>query len=166
MKGEARAGRRLHRAEPVQPVAEVLQITHNTVDEASLYFRSYHLATPYLCDADRAVHLRYGIALEEQAIGAVLGNTVTSCLMVTGDLLLHGQKSPLPLAPIMRMGPRFQSPQLVVATDRSGVVRHVQRIGPFDTLPTVAELLSVLAPLRSSAAAGAPHTESPSNASG
>ena len=91
--------------------AEVLQITHNTVDEANHYFRSYHLATPYLCDADRAVHLRYGIALEEQAIGAVLGNTVTSCLMVTGDLLLHGQKSPLPVAPIMRMGPRFQSLQ-------------------------------------------------------
>ena len=109
--------------------AEILQITHNTVEEANLYFRSYHLATPYLCDSDRQVHLRYGIALEQQAIGAVAANMVSSCLMVAGDLLLHGQKSPLPVVPIMRMGPRSQSAQMVVATDRAGVVRHVQRIG-------------------------------------
>ena len=128
--------------------AEILQVTLNTMDEANLYFRNYHLATPYLCDPDRQVHLRYGIALEQQAIGAVAANVVTSCLMVTGDLLLHGQKSPSPVAPVMRMGARFQSPQLVVAADRAGVVRHVQSIGPFDALPTVAELLSVLEPLR------------------
>jgi peroxiredoxin len=128
--------------------AEVLQITHNTQEEAKLYFRNYKLATPYLCDPDRQVHLRYGIALEQQTISAVAANSVTSCLMVTGDLLLHGQKSPLPVAPIMRMGARFQSPQLVVAADRAGVVRHLWSIGPFDTLPTVAELLAVLEPLR------------------
>ena len=129
--------------------AEILQITHNTVEEANLYFRNYHLSTPYLCDPDREVHLRYGIALEQQTIGATAANTATSCVMVAGDLLLHGQKSPSPVAPIMRMGARFQSPQLVVAADRTGVVRHVQRIGHADTLPTVAELLSVLEPLRS-----------------
>jgi peroxiredoxin len=129
--------------------SEILQITHNTVDEASLYFRNYHLATPYLCDPDRQVHLRYGIPLEHQAIGAVVGNTVTSCLMVTGDLLLHGQKSPSPVSLIMRMGPRSQSGQMVVVVDRAGVIRHVQRIGPFDALPTVAELLSLLEPLQS-----------------
>jgi hypothetical protein len=129
--------------------AEVLQITHNTQEEAELYFRSYKLATPYLCDPDRQVHLRYGIPLEQQAIGAVAANIVTSCLMVTGDLLTLGQKSPLPVVPVMRMGIRFQSAQLVVAADRAGVVRHVRSIGPFDTLPTVAELLSVLEPLRS-----------------
>ena len=129
--------------------AEILQITHNTADEARLYFRNYPLVAPYLCDPDRQVHLRYGIALEQQEIGAVAGNMVTSSLMVASDLLLHGQKTPSPVAPIMRMGPRFQSPQQVVAVDRAGVVRHVQRIGPFDALPTVAELLSVLAPLQS-----------------
>src|SRR5262245_21855323 len=43
--------------------AEVLQITHNTQKEADAYFRNYHLATPYLCDADRCVHLAYGVAL-------------------------------------------------------------------------------------------------------
>jgi peroxiredoxin len=128
--------------------AEILQITHNTKEEADLYFRDYHLATPYLCDADRQVHLSYGIALQTQPIGAVAANVVSSCLMVTGDLLLHGQKSPSPVAPILRMGPRSQSAQLVVAADRAGVIRHVQRIGPFDALPTVAELLAILMPLR------------------
>ncbi len=129
--------------------SEILQITHNTVDEASLYFRNYHLANPYLCDPDRQVHLRYGIPLEQQAVGAVVGNTLTSCLMVTGDLLLRGQKSPSPVSLIMRMGPRGQSGQMVVVVDRAGVVRHVERIGPFDALPTVAQLLSLLEPLRS-----------------
>jgi len=129
--------------------AEILQITHNTVEEAKLYFRNYHLATPYLCDPDRQVHLRYGIPLEQQSIGAVAANMVTSSLMVTGDLLSHGQKSPSPVSLIMRMGPRFQSPQLVVAADGAGLVRHVWSIGHSDTLPTVAELLSVLEPLRS-----------------
>jgi peroxiredoxin len=47
--------------------AEILQITHNTMDEANLYFRNYHLVTPYLCDPDRQVHLRYGIPLEKRA---------------------------------------------------------------------------------------------------
>jgi peroxiredoxin len=128
--------------------AEVLQITHNTKEEAALYFRNYHLATPYLCDPDRAVHLRYGIELEQQSVAAVAENMLTSCAMVVGDLLQHGQKSPSPVAPIQRMGVRFQSPQLIVAADREGVVRHVRRIGPSDTLPTVDELLAVLAPLR------------------
>jgi hypothetical protein len=37
----------------------------------------------------------------------------------------------------------FQPSQLVVAVDRGGVVRYVWSGGPFDTLPTVAELLSL-----------------------
>jgi peroxiredoxin len=88
--------------------AEVLQITHNTQEEAELYFRSYKLATPYLCDPDRQVHLRYGIPLEQQAIGAVAANIVTSCLMVTGDLLTLGQKSPYSI-PVGATGRRSRS---------------------------------------------------------
>ena len=135
--------------------AEILQITHNTKEEADLYFRDYHLATPYLCDPDRQVHTSYGIPLEAQPLGAIAANVVASCLMVTGDLLLHGQKSPSPVAPILRMGPRSQSAQLVVAADHTGVIRHVQRIGPFDALPTVPELLAVLLPLRAGLASAA-----------
>ena len=126
--------------------AEILQITHNTEQEADLYFRSYRLATPYLCDADRAVHLRYGIALERQSLGSVAGNTLTSSLMVVSDRIRHGEKSPNPVAAIMRMGPMHQSPQLVVAIDRAGTILHLQTIGPFDTLPTVDELLARLGP--------------------
>lgn len=127
--------------------AEILQITHNTQKEANVYFRNYHLATPYLCDADWRVHLAYGVALERQSLGAVAENWVSSSAMVAQDLLLHGEKSPPPI-PALRLG-RFQSPQLVVAVDRAGVVRYVWSGGPFDTLPTVAELLSVLQSMRS-----------------
>jgi peroxiredoxin len=137
--------------------AEVLQITHNTIEEANLYFRSYRLAMPYLCDADRAVHLRYGIPMEHQSIGAIADNIVKSSLMTVGDLLLHGEKSPLPVVPIMRMGARNQPPQLVVVVDRGGVVRWVRPIGPFDTLPTLADLTATLDALDVPApAAGSP----------
>ena len=128
--------------------AEILQITINTLDEANLYFRNYRLATPYLCDPELQAHWQYGITREPQSARAVAENIVKSVAMVGEDLLLHGQRSPVPVVPIMRMGAMSQLPQLIVAADRSGVVRHVQQIGPFDTLPTVAELLAVLEPLR------------------
>jgi peroxiredoxin len=124
--------------------AEILQITHNTAAEAELYFRNYRLAMPYLCDADRAVHLQYGIPMERQSVGAVIDNTVRSCAMVTKDFLLHGEKSPAPVVPIMRMGARNQPPQLVVLVDRDGMVRWVHLIGPFDALPSLAELIAQL----------------------
>ena len=126
--------------------AEILQITINTVDEANLYFRSYRLATPYLCDPDARVHLRYGMSPERQTVGAVAENWVTSIAMNGKDLLMHGQKAPGP-GPAVRMGMNQWS-QLIVVADRAGVVRDAQRIGPFDTLPTVAELLVRLEPLR------------------
>jgi peroxiredoxin len=124
--------------------AEILQITHNTIDEAELYFRSYRLAMPYLCDADRAVHLRYGVPMERQSIGAVLDNTVRSCAMVTKDFVLRGEKSPVPVVPILRMGARNQPPQLVVLVDREGTARWVHPIGPFDALPSLADLIAQL----------------------
>ena len=124
--------------------AEVLQVTHNTSAEADLYFRSYRLAMPYLCDPDRAVHLRYGIPLERQSVAAVADNMVRSCAMVTKDFVLKGEKSPSPVVPIMRMGARNQPPQLVVVVDREGMVRNVHPIGPFDALPSVEALLAML----------------------
>ena len=121
--------------------AEVLQITHNTQKEADVYFRNYHLATPYLCDADRRVHEAYGVVMEKQSLGAMAENWVTSSAMVAHDLLLHGEKSPPPI-PALRMG-SFQPTQLVVVVDRDGAVRYVWSGGPFDALPTVAELLAL-----------------------
>lgn len=124
--------------------AEILQVTHNTVEEAEIYFRNYRLAMPYLCDADRAVHLRYGIPMERQSVAAVADNVVRSCAMVTKDFVLHGEKSPSPVVPILRMGARNQPPQLVVLVDRDGIVRWVHPIGPFDALPSLADLLAQL----------------------
>lgn len=124
--------------------AEVLQVTHNTIEEAEIYFRNYRLAMPYLCDADRAVHLRYGIPMERQSVAAVADNVVRSCAMVTKDFVLHGEKSPLPVVPILRMGARNQPPQLVVLVDRDGMVRWVHPIGPFDALPSLADLAAQL----------------------
>lgn len=126
--------------------AEVLQVTINTVAEANLYYRNYRLATPYLCDPDAQVHLRYGLLPERNTLGAVAENWVTSVAINGKDLLLHGQKAPGP-GPAVRMGMNQWS-QLIVVADRAGVVRHAQRIGPFDTLPTVPELLALLEPLR------------------
>ena len=132
--------------------AEILQITHNTIEEAEIYFRNYRLAMPYLCDADRAVHLRYGIPMEQQSIGAMVDNVVRSCAMVTKDFLLHGEKSPLPVVPILRMGARNQPPQLVVVVDREGIVRTLHPIGPFDALPSLNDLLAMLDALETAAA--------------
>jgi peroxiredoxin len=133
--------------------AEVLQVTHNTIEEADLYFRNYRLAMPYLCDADRAVHLRYGVVFEPQSVAAMVDNSVRSCAMVAKDFVLHGEKSPSPIAPIMRMGPRNQPPQLVVVVDREGVVRRSHSIGPFDALPSVEALLGMLDALSTESAA-------------
>lgn len=128
--------------------AEILQISINTIEEARLYFRNYQLPMPYLCDAEREVHSLYGVHLERQGLAKVAENMLNSSALVVANLLLHGQKSPSPVAPVLRMGARFQPPQLIVLADREGVLRHVQSLGPFDTLPTVEELLTQLRALQ------------------
>lgn len=128
--------------------AEILQISINSSEEARLYYRNYQLSMPYLCDADRVVHSNYGVQLERQGLAEVAENMLSSGALVVGGLLLHGQKSPSPIAPVLRMGARYQPPQLVVVADHDGVVRHVQSLGPFDALPTVEELLTQLRALR------------------
>jgi len=41
--------------------AEVWQITPTPAAQAALYARRFDLPFPYLCDADRATHRRYGL---------------------------------------------------------------------------------------------------------
>src|SRR5918995_5076278 len=72
---------------------EVLQITHNTVDEARRYAKFYTYDFPYLCDPDRAVHERYGLAMESASPVQVVRSTATAA----ADLLLHGERTPLPI---------------------------------------------------------------------
>ena len=123
--------------------AEVLQITHNTAAEAQRYFKHYPIAFPYLCDADRAVHERYGIALETIAIGNAarsLGTSVT-------DLVRKGERTALPISFALRH-PLKDSPQAVIFVDREGIVRHVVQAGPNADLPSNAEILRRLDAIR------------------
>ena len=116
--------------------AEVLQITHNTADEAQRYFKHYPIAFPYLCDADRAVHEAYGIALEP----AKPAGAVKSFAAATTDRLFRGEATPSPVPFLVRTRGK-DSPQAVVFVDREGIVRHVMQAGPNADLPSNAEIL-------------------------
>lgn len=120
--------------------AELLQVTHNTVDEARRYGKFYRFDFPYLCDPDRAVHDRYGLALEAAAPAEVVRSMATAA----SDLLLRGERTPLPIPFAMRYGAK-DSPQAVFVVDRQGIVRAVHRMGPNAGLPTVQTLIKDLA---------------------
>src|SRR5262245_41983241 len=116
--------------------AEVLQITHNTAEEAQRYFKHYPIGFPYLCDPDRVVHGAYGLTLQTASV-----KSGTAAAMTTvSDLLRRGEKTPLPLPFVMRYGYK-DSPQAVVILDRDGIVRHVVQAGPNAELPSNAEIL-------------------------
>jgi len=123
--------------------AEVLQITHNTALEAQRYFKHYPIAFPYLCDPDRTVHERYGLALETASAKNVVASMATS----VSDLVRHGEKTALPIPFMVRYGYK-DSPQAVVFVDLEGVVRHVMQAGPNAELPSNAEILRRLDAIR------------------
>jgi hypothetical protein len=116
--------------------AEVLQITHNTAEEAQRYFKHYPIAFPYLCDPGRVVHEAYGLTLQTASVK----NVMTSAMTTVSDLFRRGEKTPLPLPFVMRYGYK-DSPQAVVIVDRDGTVRHVVQAGPNAELPSNAEIL-------------------------
>src|SRR5215510_13274324 len=78
--------------------AEVLQLTHNTVEEAQRYFKHYPITFPYLCDPERAVHERYGLPLQPASPLDPLRNTAAAVF----DLVRHGEKTPSPVPFIKR----------------------------------------------------------------
>ena len=123
--------------------AEVLQVTHNTAAEAERYFKHYPIAFPYLCDAERTVHEAYGLALH----ATKPLDPVKSMATAAFDLVRHGEKTPLPIPFIMRYSGK-DSPQAVVIVDRDGIVRHVVQSGPNAELPSNADILRRLDPLR------------------
>ncbi len=122
--------------------AEVLQLTHNTAAEAQRYFTHFPIAFPYLCDADRAVHERYGIPLEPTRIA----DAVKSMTVATTDRVLHGERTASPVPFLVRTRGK-DSPQVVILVDREGIVRHAVQAGPNADLPSNAELLRRLAAL-------------------
>jgi alkyl hydroperoxide reductase subunit AhpC len=123
--------------------AEVLQITHNTAAEAHRYFKHYPITFPYLCDPERTAHEAYGLALQ----GTKPLDPLKSTAAAAFDFVRHGERTPLPVSFIVRYSAK-DSPQAVVIVDRDGVVRHVVQSGPNAELPSNAEILRRLAPLR------------------
>jgi peroxiredoxin len=119
---------------------EVLQVTHNTVDEARRYARFYTYDFPYLCDPDRVVHERYGLAMER---GSPV-EAVRSAATAAADFVLRGEKTASPLSFAMRYRGK-ESPQGVFVIDRQGIVRAVYRASPNADIPPAATLVKDLA---------------------
>jgi hypothetical protein len=120
--------------------AEIVQITHNTIEEAQRYGKFYTFDFRYLCDPDRLVHDRYGLPIEAARAGEVVRSMATAA----SDLVLYGARTPLPVPFAMRYGFK-DSPQGVFVLDRNGIVRTVHRLGPNAGLPTTATLVKELA---------------------
>jgi peroxiredoxin len=119
--------------------AEIVQITHNTLEEARRYGRFYTFDFPYLCDPDRVVHERYGLPLDAAHVGEIARSMTTAAT----DLVLRGERTPLPVPFMTRYGFK-DSPQAVFVIDRRGIVRSVHRLGPNAGLPTTATLAKEL----------------------
>ena len=118
--------------------AEVLQVTHNTLDEAQGYLKHYPIRMPYLCDADRTAHDRYGVEMFSNPAGML-----ASSALVIGNLLFKGQSSPAPI-PYVRRYKGADAAQAVFVIDREGVVRAEHRLGPNAPLPSASDLISAL----------------------
>ena len=119
--------------------AEVLQITHNTIDEARRYIRHYPMKFPYLCDADRAVHARYGVELGPINLAGFMASTAVAFT----DLVTRGERTPQPIPYIQRYRGK-DTMQAVFILDRDGIVRAEHRLGPNDALPSAGELVGEL----------------------
>ena len=119
--------------------AEVLQVTHNTADEARGYLKHYPIKFPYLCDAERAAHDRYGV----EQLGFNLGGNAASVAAVVVDLVTKGETTPPPISYFQRYSGK-DSAQAVFILDREGVVRAEHRLGPNAPLPSAADLISAL----------------------
>src|SRR5262245_45728911 len=73
--------------------AAVLKSTRNTPDEARGYLKHYPIKMPYLCDAERIAHEKYGV----QQTGFNLGGNAASVALVVVDLVTKGEKPPPPI---------------------------------------------------------------------
>jgi peroxiredoxin len=118
---------------------EILQITHNTVKEARFYIKHYPIKFPYLCDADRAAHERYGVEL-----GPVnLPGFMASAAAAFTDFVTKGAPTPQPIPYFTRYRGK-DTMQAVFLLDRDGIVRAEHRLGPNAPLPSATELISEL----------------------
>ena len=139
---------RLGYPEIQQRGGELLQVTHNTPEEARLYFQQYDLHMPYLCDAERVVHELYGIRLVQRSVVEVARTFAVSSAAVASDRLRRGEKSPSPMPYFKRYGFSQDSPQAVFIVDKLGIIRYVYTSGTIGAIPSNAELLRQLATLQ------------------
>ena len=119
--------------------AEVLQVTHNTLDEARGYLKHYPMKFPYLCDAGRTAHDRYGVEL----LSGGLGGFLASGAAVVADFVTKGETTPAPIPYFKRYAGK-DAAQAVFILDREGVVRGEHRLGPNAPLPSAADLIAEL----------------------
>ena len=119
--------------------AEVLQVTHNTIDEARGYLKHYPIKMPYLCDSGRTAHDQYGVA----QLGVNIGGYAASIATVVVDLVTKGEQTPPPIPYLARYGGK-DSAQAVFILDREGVVRAEHRLAPNAPLPSAADLIRAL----------------------
>lgn len=121
---------------------EILQVTHNTLDEARGYVKHYPMKFPYLCDAERAAHDRYGVALT----GINLGGFLASGAAVMADFVTKGETTPAPIPYLKRYAGK-DTEQAVFILDREGIVRAEHRLGPNAPLPSASDLIKELGTL-------------------
>lgn len=119
--------------------AEVLQVTHNTLDEARGYLKHYPMKFPYLCDAERIAHERYGVEL----VGMNVKGFVDSGVAAVTDFVTKGQSTPAPI-PFIKRHMGKDAAQAVFLLDREGIVRAEYRLAPNAPLPSAAELITTL----------------------
>ncbi|MBI3637199.1 MAG: redoxin domain-containing protein [Candidatus Rokubacteria bacterium] len=117
--------------------AEILQLTHNTAEEARRYRRHFAMAFPYLADADRAVHERYGVPFQDAVMDNVRA-VVQSAIANAADVV-RGERIASPLPHALRYGIK-NSEQAVFVLDRDAVIRAVHTAGTNGSIPTVAQL--------------------------
>lgn len=123
---------------------EVLQVTWSTQSEAQLYFRQYPLSFPYLCDADRAVPSLYGVRIVRVGIGQHAAGMAMGMAAAVSDRLFRGEKTALPMVPMMRYGLTDTEQQAVFLIDKAGLIRYVHTTGSLGGLPSNAEYMRQL----------------------
>jgi peroxiredoxin len=123
---------------------EVLQVTWSTQSEAQLYFRQYPLSFPYLYDADRAVPSLYGVRIVRVGVGQHVAGMAMGMAAMVSDRLFHGEKTALPMVPMMRYGLTDTEQQAVFLIDKAGLMRYVHTTGSLGGLPSNAEYMRQL----------------------
>ena len=121
---------------------EVLQLTHNTLDEARGYLKHYPIKMPYLCDAERTAHDQYAVDMIPFKLENVGGFAASVAAVVT-DLVTKGEPTPPPIPYFKRYAGK-DSAQAVFILDREGVVRAEYRLGPNAPLPSASDLINAL----------------------